>query len=57
MYIKGENLLDPYLWELMMEQNKCIPLSQDKSLLNLQKKIASVYGPLCRIWVVLEMEK
>ena len=57
MYIKGENLLDPYLWELMVEQNKCIPLSQDKSLLNLQKKIASVYGPLCRIWVVLEMEK
>lgn len=41
----------------MVEQNKRIPLSQDKSLLNLQQKIASVYGRLGQIWAALEMEK
>ena len=44
--IKGENLLGPYLQELMVEQNKGIPLSQDKSLFNLQQKIVSVYEPV-----------
>ena len=32
-------------------------IGQEKSLFNLQEKIASVYGPLCRIWAALEMEK
>ena len=45
--IKTENLLDPYLRKLKVKQNKRIPLSQDKLLLNLQEKIASVCGPLC----------
>ena len=40
--IKEENPLDQYLWELMMEQSKCIPVSQDKSLFNPQQKIVSV---------------
>ena len=45
-----ENLLDPYLRELtMVEQNKRVPLSQKKSLFNLQRKIASIYKPLCQI--------
>ena len=35
-----------------MEQNKRIPLSQDKSLLNL----LSLQGTLCRIWTTLKME-
>ena len=55
--IKGENLLDPYLRELMVEQNKRIPLSQDKALSKLQQKIAAVYGPLCKIWHAMEGEK
>ena len=41
----------------MVEQNKRIYLIQDKVLFNLQQKIASVYGPMCRIWTVLVMEK
>ena len=36
----------------MMEQNKRIPLSQDKSLLNL----LSLQGTLCGIWTTLKME-
>ena len=36
----------------MMEQNKRIPLSQDKSLLNL----LSLHGTLYRIWTTLKME-
>lgn len=36
----------------MMEQNKRIPLSQGKSLLNL----LSLQGTLCRIWTTLKME-
>lgn len=51
---KRKNLLDPYIRKLMVEQNKHIALSQDKSLINLQQKLACVYRPLR---AVLDMEK
>ena len=55
--IKSENLLDPYLRELMLEQGKNVPLSQDKLLSNLQQRSAYVYGTLNRIWTAIETEK
>ena len=55
--IKSENLLDPYLRELMLEQGKHVPLSQDKLLPNLQQRSAYVYGTLNRIWTAIETEK
>ena len=39
------------------ETNQPISLSQDKPLFNLQQKIASVYTPLCWIYIALGMEK
>ena len=51
---KRKNLLDLYFRKLMVEQNKHIALSQDKSLINLQQKLACVYRPLR---AVLDMEK
>ena len=47
MNIKGENLLDLHLRKLMVEQNKLILLSQNKSLFKFHQKTDSVYGPLC----------
>ena len=55
--VKGTKLVDPHLKELLQEQDKQICLSRDKSLTNLQQKVFSVYGPLCRIWSVIEEEK
>ena len=55
--VKGAKLLDPYLNEFLLKQDKRIPLGQDKSLANLQQKICFVYGPLCRIWSAIEVEK
>ena len=55
--IYGEFLLDPYLRELLSDKGKRVPINQDKSLHNLQKRIAFVYGPLSKIWTALEAEK
>lgn len=43
--VKGANLKDPYLKELLQVQDKRICLSQDESLANLQQSIFLVYGP------------
>ena len=47
--LKKVKILDPYLRELLAEQDKYICLNQDKSLNNLQQQIAFVYGPLIKI--------
>ena len=51
---KGKTL-DPFLRELLAEQSKCICLN--KTLSNLQQRIAFVYGPLTKIWTAMETEK
>ena len=43
--LKRGKILDPYLRELLAEQDKYICLNQDKTLDNLQQRIAFVYGP------------
>ena len=50
-------ILDPYLRELLAEQDKYICLNQDKTLGNIQQRIALVYGPLTKIWTGMEAEK
>ena len=47
--LKKDKILDPYLRELLAEQDKHICLNQDKTLSNLQQRIAFVYGPLTKI--------
>ena len=54
---KRGKTLDPYLRELLAEQDKYICLNQDKTLGNLQQRIAFVYGPLTKIWTAMEAEK
>ena len=43
--LKRGKILDPYLRELLAEQDKYICLNQDKTLDNLQQRIAFVHGP------------
>ena len=54
--LKRGKILDPYLRELLAEQDKYICLNQDKTLGNLQQRIAFVYGPLTKVWTALEAE-
>ena len=50
--LKRGKILDAYLRELLAEQDKYICLNQDKTLSNLQQRIAFVYGPFTKIWTV-----
>ena len=54
--LKRGKILDPYLTELRAEQDKYICLNQDKTLGNLQQKIAFVYGPITKILTAMEAE-
>ena len=55
--LKRGKILDPYLRELLVEQDNYICLNQDKTLSNLQQRIAFVYEPLTKIWTAMETEK
>ena len=55
--LKRGKILDPYLRELLAEQDKNICLNQDKTLGNLQQRIAFVHGPLTKIWTAMAAEK
>ena len=44
-----DEILGPYLRELLPEQYKYICLNQNKTLSNLQQRIAFEYGPLTKI--------
>ena len=47
--LKKGKILDPCLRELPGEQDKYICLNQDKTLCNLQRTIAFMYGPLTKM--------
>ena len=55
--LKRGKILEPYLRELLAEQDKYTFLNQDKTLVNLQQRIAFLYGPLTKIWTAIEAEK
>ena len=55
--LKQDKILDPYVRELLAEQDKYICLNQDKTLSNLQQRIAFVFGSLQKIWIAMEAEK
>ena len=55
--LKKDKILDPYVRELLAEQDKYICLNQDKTLSNLQQRIAFVFGPLKKIRTAMEAEK
>ena len=55
--LKKGKILHPYLRELLAEQDKYICLNMDKTLSNLQKRIAFVYGPFTKICTAMEAEK
>ena len=55
--LKRGKILDPYLRELLAEQDKNICLNQDKTLGNLQQRIAFVHGPLTKIWTAMAAEE
>ena len=55
--LKKGKILDLYLRELPAEQDKYICLNHDKTLSNLQQRIAFVYGPLTKIWTAMEARK
>ena len=55
--LKKSKILDPYLTELLADQDKYIFLNQDKTLSNLHQRIAFVYEPLTKIWTAMEAEK
>ena len=54
---KRGKILDPYLRELLAEQDKYIFLYQGKTLGNLQQRTAFVYESLTKIWTATEAEK
>ena len=55
--LKRGKILDPHLRELLAEQDIYIFLNQDKTLGNLQQRIAFAYGPLTKTWTAMESEK
>ena len=55
--LKRGKILDPYLRELLAEQDKYSGLNQDRKFSNLQQRVAFVYEPLAQIWTTLEAEK
>ena len=55
--LKRSKILDPYLRELLAQQDKYMCLKQDKTLNNLQQRIAFVYGPLTKIWTAMEAKQ
>ena len=55
--LKRGKILEPYLRELLAKQDKYTFLNQDKTLVNLQQRIAFLYGPLTKIWTAIEAEK
>ena len=55
--LKRGKILEPYLRELLAERDKYTFLNQDKTLVNLQQRIAFLYGPLTKIWTAIEAEK
>ena len=55
--LKRVKILDPYSKVLLAEQDKYICLNQNKTLSNLQQRIAFVYGPLTKVWTAVETEK
>ena len=55
--LKKGKILGIYLRELLAEQNKYICLNQDKTLSNLQQRIAFAYGTITNILTAIEVEK
>ena len=55
--LKRGKILDPYLTELLVEQDKYICLAQGKTLGDLQQRIAFAYGSLTKLWTKMEAEK
>ena len=55
--LKKGKILDPYLKELLAEQDKYICLNQEKTFRNLQQRMTFVCGPLTKIWTAVEAEK
>ena len=53
--LKRGKILDPYLRELLAEQDKYICLNQDKTFV-FNNEEAFVYGPLTKIWTAEEGE-
>ena len=47
--LKRGKILDPYLRELLAEQDKYSCLNQDRKLRNLQQRVAFVYEPLAQM--------
>ena len=47
--LKRGKILDPYLRELLAEQDKYSCLNQDRELSNLQQRVAFVYEPLAQM--------
>ena len=55
--VHGCKKLDSFVREMLVEQNKTICMSQEKSLANLQQRIENIYEPLSKVWSAIEMEK
>ena len=55
--LKKGKILDPLSRELLQHHDKYICLNHDKTLSNLQQRIAFLYGPFSKIWTAVEDEK
>ena len=55
--ISSEKNLDSYLKELLEEQNKKACLSGENALARVQTRIGYVYGPLTKLWSLVEGER
>ena len=55
--VKGTQKLDEYIKELLSDSKKLSTLNQEKALKGTQEKVASILGPLTRLWSIMEAER
>ena len=54
--MKGTQNSDEYIKELLSNNRRLSTLNQEKQLKGTQEKIASILGPLIRLWNIMESE-
>ena len=55
--VKGSQKLDEYIKEILSDNKKLSALNQEKALKGIQEKVASILGPLTRLWSIMEAER
>ena len=54
--VKVTQKLDKYIKKLLSDNKKLSALNKEKTLKGTQEKVASILGPLARLWNIMEAE-